>query len=219
MATRLELAEQKLARLEKEFDTLAGLDTVPNREVGQPIHTYKASGRRDMAKLEKHHERVFAKMDEIKAQKERVEYLEFKEERAALGRSANGNIIYSVANISLIEQEIENREAEKAELKAQGKWGYSSQTALRNIKKRLAELKAMAQNEEEKQAKISKTAQNLIDLGLVKQWAKKPMFYFVAGMRKVALVIGDDGEFHFSKQYPVILMGDHAKLKGWGVLD
>ena len=48
---------------------------------------------------------------------------------------------------------------------------------------------------------LSDHAKNLIDSGLVTQWQKKPIYYFVKGLRKVALVLNESGDFEESKQY------------------
>jgi len=55
---------------------------------------------------------------------------------------------------------------------------------------------------QEDEKKISDKARNLIESGKVKQWQKLPIYYFVNGLRKVALTINDNGEFVVSKKYP-----------------
>ncbi len=53
-------------------------------------------------------------------------------------------------------------------------------------------------------AQPSKHAQSLIDSGKVNQWSKQPVFYFVKGLRKVALEIDDEGNFTMSLKYPAV---------------
>ena len=48
---------------------------------------------------------------------------------------------------------------------------------------------------------VGQHAQSLIDNGLVTQWQKKPIYYFVKGLRKVALVLNESGDFEASKKY------------------
>ena len=48
---------------------------------------------------------------------------------------------------------------------------------------------------------LSEHAENLIDNGLVTQWKKKPIYYFVKGLRRVALVLNESGDFEVSKEY------------------
>lgn len=48
---------------------------------------------------------------------------------------------------------------------------------------------------------IQPEAQNIIDSGEVKQWAKHPNIYFVKGLRQVALELTEEGKFEQSSQY------------------
>ncbi len=48
---------------------------------------------------------------------------------------------------------------------------------------------------------MSKHAQKLIDNGLVNQWKKQPIYYFVKGLKKVALELNEQGDFVMSKRY------------------
>ena len=48
---------------------------------------------------------------------------------------------------------------------------------------------------------LSDHAESLIKNGLVTQWQKKPIYYFVKGLRKVALVLNESGDFEASKKY------------------
>lgn len=55
---------------------------------------------------------------------------------------------------------------------------------------------------------LSEHAQSLVDNGLVTQWKRKPNFYFVKGLEKVALELNDDGDFEISNEYPAYAIGD-----------
>lgn len=48
---------------------------------------------------------------------------------------------------------------------------------------------------------IQPEAQNIIDSGEIKQWAKHPNIYFVKGLRQVALELTEEGKFEQSSQY------------------
>ena len=48
---------------------------------------------------------------------------------------------------------------------------------------------------------LSEHAESLIKNGLVTQWQKKPIYFFVKGLRKVALVLNESGDFEESKKY------------------
>ena len=44
---------------------------------------------------------------------------------------------------------------------------------------------------------VSERTKELIESGAVTQWKKKPIFYFVKGLRKVALEIDENGDKEF----------------------
>ena len=48
------------------------------------------------------------------------------------------------------------------------------------------------------QVTLSPGAQKLVDEGAVNQWEKKPVFYFVKGLRKVAFEVDETGNFKLS---------------------
>ena len=80
-------------------------------------------------------------------------------------------------------------------------------TQLENAKNKLNRLKGeqdglmKAIRREHDKIPFGQHAQNLIDNGLVTQWKKKPIYYFVKGLRKVAVVLNDLGDFEISKEY------------------
>lgn len=65
--------------------------------------------------------------------------------------------------------------------------------------------------QEKDQSKIiGSKAQTLIDSGAVNQWKKKPIYYFVQGLRKVALELNESGEFFISSRYPAYSDSDKS---------
>jgi hypothetical protein len=68
------------------------------------------------------------------------------------------------------------------------------------LKKKIAYLEQM--QEQVENTAISAHSQQLIDSGAVTQWQKKPVYYFVKGLRKVALTLDEHGDFQPSKRYP-----------------
>ncbi|MGY3735590.1 hypothetical protein ACWOAN_02310 [Lactococcus taiwanensis] len=78
-------------------------------------------------------------------------------------------------------------------------------------------LKAMKEKSEKASNEMSDLTKELIENGAVNQWAKKPIYYFVKGLRKVALVIDEGGDFKVSKKYPATSDKDQAYLKALGI--
>ena len=72
-------------------------------------------------------------------------------------------------------------------------------TEITKLKRKIQMLEDMKAKDESKV--LSQHAQNLIANGLVTQWQKKPIYYFVKGLRKVALVLNESGDFEASKKY------------------
>ena len=67
--------------------------------------------------------------------------------------------------------------------------------------------------EKDKNKTVSEHTQKLIDEGLVNQWQKKPIYYFVKGLKKVALEINQEGNFVISKRYPAYNEDDQKFVK------
>lgn len=200
MATRLELAEKKLDRLNNEFSEQKS--PMAGAEFGQPI-VMNSQGKRIVKQLEKHQERMFNRLHEIQKQEERVEHLRYKEHLAEQGKDGRGNWIYSVDNLPRLEAELERKEKIREELKARGEWRSYNQTSFRNFKKRVEALKEQVNQSEKVTSKINKAMQTLISEGAVSQWKKKPKYYFVKGLKKVALEYSEEkGGFIESPRYP-----------------
>ena len=70
-------------------------------------------------------------------------------------------------------------------------------TKLRNKIQMLEDMKAKDENKV-----LSEHAENLIKNGDETQRKKKPIYYLVNGLRKVALELNESGNFEISKHYP-----------------
>lgn len=84
---------------------------------------------------------------------------------------------------------------------------YSS-VKLKDAKETVSMLESMKVKSEQSDNEMSELTKELIENGSVNQWAKKPIYYFVKGLRKVALEIDELGEFKVSKRYPAATEDD-----------
>lgn len=217
MSTRLELAEQKLARLKNEFASKKSpMDGAP---LGQPI-VMNSSGKRMARKLQKHRETMFNKLDAIKEQEERVENLQYQENLKKKGLNASGGLVKSVENLDRWKERVSDLEATKEWFKKNkiplsqqftklptGMEWYSS-VKLKDAKETVSMLESMKVKSEQSDNEMSELTKELIENGSVNQWAKKPIYYFVKGLRKIALEIDELGEFKVSKRYPAATEDD-----------
>lgn len=181
MATRLELAVQKLERLEKECDdAMQSAYAHMAQTNGQPMND-KRNGQAFFARRDQLESRIFNKLHEVEAQKERIETLKEQEYKKENHLTANYGLQTSVHNIDALKER--------------------KQTA--KTRRKVEMLEAVAAKAEKDQSAMSDKARRLIDDGKVTQWQKLPTYYFVKGLKKVALVINNDnGEFMVSKKYP-----------------
>lgn len=123
----------------------------------------------------------------VEEQRERVEDLEWQEENRRLGFNRSGNgLELSVKNIPRIKEEIERFE--------RGESRFTRKT-IERYRNELVKLEEMAKRS---QVTLSPGAQKLVDEGAVNQWEKKPVFYFVKGLRKVAFEVDETGNFKLS---------------------
>ena len=216
MTTRLELAEQKLERLKKEFDGIE--NPFKGMPLGQPLHMYKESGRRMKRQLDKYETRKFNKLHELQDQEKRVERLREKAKKDELGLTSSGGLKKSVENIDRwkkrVDQQLKVKEFLKEnKIKVSDQWKigadvwrnlgdlYSSQK-LKEAKETVAMLEAMQEKSEKAESSMSVLTRKLIEDGSVSQWAKKPTFFFVKSLKKVALEINENGDFQESMKYP-----------------
>lgn len=216
--SRLGQARRKLDRLNNEFseatDAVYRLSAMTN---GQPMND-KRDGASYFKRLDRLENRVFDKLHEIKDQEERVERLEqqqyFKEQ--GLNRQGTG-LEMSVQNIPRIREELEKAK--------RGESFYTNQT-LKRYREELTRLERIS--EQMAKTAIQPGTQALIDEGVVNQWAKQPNLYFVKGLRRVALVLTDEGRFEQSPKYRpntdeekelVKSLLDRQSIKEKGILD
>lgn len=193
MATRLEIAKGKLARLQREYSQALDEHFAlwGTRPMGQPFHMNKPSERSFLKKADRLEYKAWRLAEEIEAQTERVERLEWQEHNLSLGLNRRGHLRFTVDNIDNIEKYIEK--AERGEI-------LRTKATIRTWKKKLAKLKEEIALMDKQQ--ISEKAQELIDSGELTQWKKHPHIYFVKDMRKTALELKEDGTFEISKKYP-----------------
>ena len=214
--TKLEIANNKLNRLKEEQNGLTKAirkehDLIP---FGQPV----IIGRRDIYKdLKRYYGKSIANSIEQDKQEKRIEMLEKVEEvksenstlkdvhvvgasgYATVGAKTSVNNLEYFKN-KLSELEEKNEEAKKynktkpvIKMKTLG-------TEITKLKRKIQMLEEMKAKDESKV--LSQHAENLIKNGDVAQWKKKPIFYFVRGLRKVALELNESGNFEISKHYP-----------------
>ena len=215
MTTQLEIAKSKLNRLKEEQNELMKAirkehDSIP---FGQP----NIIGRRDIYKdVKRYRAKSIANIYEQDKQEKRIEMLEkveeVKSENSTLkdvhvvGNSAYATISAktSVNNLEyfkakLVELEKRNEEAKSYNKSKPAVKMKTLGTEITKLKRKIQMLEDMKAKDESKV--LSQHAQNLIANGLVTQWKKKPIYYFVKGLRKVALVLNESGDFEASKKY------------------
>lgn len=205
---------QKVIRFER--------DKIP---FGQP----NIIGRSDIyKKVNQLHEKSRRLLQEERKQKQKIEMLEkvetIKEENNTLkdvsvvGKSGYATVgaKTSVNNLDYFKEKL--KELEKCNVKAKHynktkpeikHKTYGSE--ITKLKRKVAMLEEM--QEKDKNKKVSEHTQKLIDDGLVNQWKKKPIYYFVKGLKKVALEINQDGNFVISKRYPAYSEEDQKFIK------
>lgn len=213
--TQLENANNKLNRLKEEQNEIMKAirkekDLIP---FGQPV----IIGRRDIYKdLKRYYGKSIANSIEQDKQEKRIEMLEkveeVKNENSSLkdvhvvGNSAYATIgaKTSVNNLEFFKAKLSELEEKNKEAKAYNKTKPAIKmktlgAEITKLKNKIRVLEDMKAKDESKV--LSQHAQNLIDNGLVTQWQKKPIYYFVKGLRKVALVLNELGDFEESKKY------------------
>jgi hypothetical protein len=209
MATRLEISKRKLERLEKEAPAAleAARKELHKIPLGQPNIIGRPDIYKDARRLDNKARALYKELDE---QKQRVRRLE----NAEKGLTASGGLKMGVYNIDRLQARIKRQEKDIAI----GDVHQYSRQYLNNDKRELAQLIKMRDDAEEKSASMTEITRGLISDGSVKQWAKKPIYYFVTGLKKVALVIDDNGEFAVSQHYPAVTTEDKEYLTGLGVI-
>ena len=215
MTSQLEIANNKLNRLKEEQDGIMKAirkekDLIP---FGQPV----IIGRRDIYKdLKRYYGKSIANSIEQDKQEKRIEMLEKVEEAKnenstlkdvhVVGASGYATIgaKTSVNNLDYFKEKLTNSEKRNEEAKKYNKTKPAVKmktlgTEITKLKNKIQVLEDMKAKDESKV--LGDHAESLIKNGLVTQWQKKPIYYFVKGLRKVALVLNESGDFEASKKY------------------
>ena len=212
---KLEIAKNKLGKLKAEQNEIMKAirkehDLIP---FGQP----NIIGRKDIYKdLKRHYGKSITNSIQQDKQEKRIEMLEkveeVKSENSTLkdihvvGASGYATIgaKTSVNNLEYFKEKLAKLEKRNDEAKAYNKTKPAVKkktlgTEITKLKRKIQTLEEMKAKDESKT--LSEHAQSLIKNGLVTQWQKKPIYYFVKGLRKVALVLNESGDFEASKKY------------------
>jgi len=219
--TKLEISRNKLIRLQNEQAQAfqKGKDEFSAIPLGQP----NIIGRKDIYKDgKKAYQKAYELEKEIKKQQDLIEKLEnveqFKKENKLLkdvhvvGKTGYATIgaKTSVNNLDYFKQQLAELETANEKAKEFNKLARKNGTIksktygteITKLKQKIASLESMKQKIETTQ--IGEKSQVLIDNGTVTQWKKKPIYYFVKGLKKVALELNDDGNFIESRRYYAI---------------
>lgn len=229
MATRLEIAEKKLERLEKEIgEQTERVFSHQRLTNGQPMND-KRGGAAFFKRQKQLEDKAINLSQEIEAQRERVERLRWKENFAKEGLTPSGGLKKNVENLERWQERVERQEFIRDYNKAnklpvgtpfeneQGHLEFYNSVRLKEAKETVKMLMELKEKSEQAESKMSGLTQELIESGAVNQWAKKPIYYFVKGLRKVALEIDENGEFKVSKRYPATTDAEHEFLEDLGV--
>ncbi len=216
---RLDAAKSKLERLEKEQDdAYAKARAESNRiPLGQPniegrpdiykkfkMYTQKARNLQTDIDAQKSLIRKHEKVNGFKEDNELIEdvHVVGKSEYASVGaKTSVNNIPYFENQLKVLEQKNVtakeyNKNREKGSMKCAT---YGAE--ITKLKNKIEYLKNMQERVFKSEDIMSKKTKDLIESGAVKQWKKKPIYYFVNGLRKVALVINDEGDFEIAIRY------------------
>lgn len=222
--TKLEVAKNKLERIRSEQ---AGVQTTIRREhdlipFGQP----NIIGRPDIYKnVKRQYDKQRKLYEEEKKQENRVDMLEkvedFKEDNQLLkdvhviGKSAYATVgaKTSVNNIDYFKEKLAALEATNEQAKAHNKTKPDRKaktygTEITKLKRKIASLEEM-KVKNDNQVLCDQTKE-LIESEKVKQWMKKPIYYFVTGLRKVAFEVDNEGNFYVSSRYPAYTEEDKS---------
>lgn len=213
----LKIGHRKLENIRKEKRELHIHCKKEQKDIpfGQP----NIQGRRNIYQgITQKHAKMFFLMQAEKDQKQRIAMLEkveaFKKENEqvkdvhVVGKSmfATVGVKTSVNNLEHFKEQLKELEEKNERAKAHNKSKKHPKmktfgAKITKLKNKIATLEKMKEQDEHK--KISQKSQHLIDAKKVNQWAKKPIYFFVVGLKKVALELNEEGNFMISKRYPV----------------
>lgn len=230
----VKLTEEKLANAKDKLNRLKEAHaelrvSIEKEQARIPFGQPNIIGRGDIYKtINRMHDKSVAQFKEIQKQEDKVKMLEEvskvqsenlklkdvhvvgKSEFATIGAKT------SVNNLDYFRDRLAFLEESNAEIKSYNKTKPAKK--LKTLGTKITQLKDKIKMLEDMEAKdknkvVSEHAQSLIDKGLVTQWQKKPIFYFVKGLKKVALVLNDLGDFEESKEYPAYVESDKEALE------
>ncbi len=215
MASQLEKAKNKLVALKEEQKELMKAirkehDSIPfgqpniigRRDIYKDVKRYRAKSIENSIQQEKQEHRIemLEKVEEVKSENSTLKDVH------VVGASAYATIgaKTSVNNLEYFKDKLAELEERNEEAKAYNRTKPAVKmktlgTEITKLKRKIQMLEEMKAKDESKA--LSEHAKNLIASGLVTQWQKKPIYYFVKGLRKVALVLNESGDFEESKKY------------------
>lgn len=212
---RLEQAQVKYERLKTEL--AENNESIEAERKLIPFGQPNIIGKPDIYKnINRKEEKSRKLYEELQMQKHRIEMLEkvndFKEENELLqdvhvvGKSSYATVgaRTSVRNLDYFKNELKELEDANRKAKAYNKTKPAIKSVtygakITKLKRKIADLEQMQERDQTKV--LSEKTQKLIDSGAVNQWPKKPIYYFVKGLKKVALEIDDNGDFYISRRY------------------
>lgn len=222
MATRLEQTRAKMAHIKKE--QVEVVQAIRNEHDRIPFGQPNIIGRSDIYKnVKRQYTKATRLVEEQEKQEHRINMLEkievFKTDNELLkdihvvGKSGYATIgaKTSVNNLEyfrnkLIELEKQNEEAKIYNKTKPARKRKTYGAEITKLKRKITFLEDIQEKDQTKT--IGSKAQTLIDSGAVNQWKKKPIYYFVQGLRKVAFELNENGEFFISSQYPAYSVED-----------
>ncbi|WP_159649462.1 hypothetical protein [Erysipelothrix aquatica] len=221
MSYELDRAVNKRNRLQNEVEQYTNEARDERRKI--PLGQPNIIGRPDIYKRSKQlQQKAFNKMDELDKQNDRIEMLEhveqFKDDNELIkdvhvvGKTGYATIgaKTSVNNIEYFKDKLYKLEQANEEAKTYNKTRDKNNDRpkktygadITKLKNKIAYLESLEQKSENDKKSMSAKTVELIENGLVKQWAKKPIYFFVSGLKKVALEINESGNFEISNRYP-----------------
>lgn len=232
MTTRLEISKQKLERIKKEKE-LAWQES--NRELKKiPLGQPNIIGRRNIYKKgnmifeklqklneeEKKQEMLLEKLEKIEKYKEQNKLIKDIHVRGKSGY-ANIGARTSVNNLEYFKDKLNKLQKLNEEIKMYNKKRKKDTplkatygAEIKILKDKILYLERIKEQSENGINNMSDKVKQLIENEKVTQWKKKPIYYFVNGLKKVALTIDTrTGEFVISKRYPPMTEEDKQKIR------
>lgn len=209
MATRLELAKNKLKRLQGELHEASEKAFSHMRLTnGQPMND-KRGGRAFMNRQGALENKAMDLTQEIRKQEKYIEKLEHREECKKHGLNANGGLKISVENLDIWKKRVADYEFARKYNKENGlqiNTPVETEDAIINydaakLKKAREAVEKIENIKKLSSVPLENKYQKLVDDNKINQWKSKPSIYFVKGLRKVALENDGKGGLVQSKKY------------------